>query len=347
MDPRQYQQNINQPPMKTPGNPTGKEKMIDGKKIALIVILVVALVVGISVGIVVLLQQFNKTPTPTPTPTATAEPEPEPEVPEKINLQLALNQWITSQPAAANSGILIYDIDNDEVVARHNEDSPFRIESIYKMFVAYEGYYRIDNGQWKADTTVFSWGDYENKPYTLSHCLDHMVRFSFSSCAEAVWNMIGHDNLQAAYNEKGFKNTSIQGLTSTPNDLAKLYKQFWNHTDLSDESWNQILDSMINQTAPASAGYNYARNWRQGLPSGFATAKVYNKVGWLGDSYGNWTYYDDAAFLVFPEVQKNKDGEKVLERHYIMIALTKNTSPKQLVQLGRKIEEAVKTADKY
>jgi hypothetical protein len=344
MQPQYYNQ-----PMKTPGNPTGKEDMIDEKKITGIVIGAIVAVVAVAAGIVGIMKLINKAdePEPTAAPTATAEPEPEPTVPEKIDLQLALNQWVTSQPAAANSGVLIYDIDNDEVVARHNEDVAFRIESIYKMFVAYEGYYRVDKGQWDGTKTVFNWGDYQNRPYTINLCLDHMIRFSFSSCAEALWSWIGHDNLQAAYNEKGFKNTSIQGLTSTPSDLTKLYQQFWNHNDLSENSWKKIKDSMLNQTAPASAGYNYARNWRQGLPSGFNTAVVYDKVGWLGDGNGNWTYYDDAAFLVFPEVEKNKDGEKKLERHYIMIALTKNTSPKELVKLGRKIEDAVKTADNY
>lgn len=344
MNPQDYNQ-----PMRTPGNPTGKEDMIDEKRIAGIVIAVVIGVILIAVGIVFVLKAINA-PKETPNtdqPTATAAPEPEPTVPEKIDLQLALNQWVTSQPAAANSGILIYDIDNDAIVARHNEDNAFRIESIYKMFVAYEGYYRVDKGIWDGNKTVFNWGDYQNKPYTVSHCLDHMIRFSFSSCAEALWGWIGHDNLQAAYNEKGFKNTSIQGLTSTPSDLTKLYQQFWNHNDLSEESWKKIKDSMLNQTAPASAGYNYARNWRQGLPSGFSTAVVYDKVGWLGDGNGNWIYYDDAAFVTFPEVEKNKDGEKKLERNYIIIALTKNTSPKELVKLGRKIEDAVKTADNY
>lgn len=336
-------------PMKTPKNPTGKEKIFDAKKIFSTVALVILGVIIIATAIVValkLLEKPSEAPTDDNISTVTPEPEPEPTVPEKIDLQLALNQWVTTQPHAANSGVLIYDIDNDEIVARHNEDTKFRIESIYKMFVAYEGYYRVDHGQWDGNTRALNWNDFKGSPYTISLCLDYMIRYSYSSCAENIWQRIGQANLQTIYNEKGYKNTSIAGITSTPADLTKLYQQYWNHSDLSEESWKKIKDSMLNQV-PATKDTTYARNWRQGLPSGFSTAIVYDKVGWYGDGNGNWYYYDDAAFLVFPEVEKNKDGEKKLERHYIMIVLTKNTSPKELVKLGRKIEEAVKTADNY
>jgi hypothetical protein len=327
--------------------PQPKEDVFDEKKIIGAVIGGILGVIVVAVGIVFLLQAINKPaePEPTTTPTPTATPEPEPTVPDKINLQNTVDKWVDTQSSKNNSGIIIYDIDNDEVVARHNEDTKFRIESIYKMFVAYEGYYRIDSGKWKATDTILNWNDFNGKPYTLGLCLDHMIRYSYSSCAEAVWSKIGQANLQAAYESKGFKNTSIAGITSTPSDLMKLYQQYWKHTDLSEESWKKIQDSMLLQTAPKTASDAYTKNWRQGLPSGFATALVYDKVGWLGGD--RWYFYDDAAFVTFPEVKANKEGEKKLARNYIIIVLTKDTDAKELVKLGRKIEEAVKTADNY
>lgn len=341
MESRQYQQNIKQEPPK-------KEKVFDTKKIVAAVIGALIGVIAIAVGIVFLIQYINK-PTDKPadnTATTTAKPEPEPTVPEKIDLQLALDQWVTTQ-TAANSGVVIYDLDNNAVVARHNEDKQFRIESIYKMFVAYEGYYRIDHDVWNGTDKALNYNSYDKQPYTISLCLDHMIRYSYSSCAENIWQRIGHKKLQEIYDEKGFKNTSIDGITSTASDLTKLYQQYWNHTDLSEESWKKIQDSMLNQAAPKTAGAPYTSNWRQGLPSGFATAKVYDKVGWLGDGNGHWIYYADAAFLEFPEVEKNRDGEKKLARHYIMIVLTQKTDYKELVKLGRKIEETVKNTDNY
>lgn len=318
------------------------KKMVSG-------IVILIFIAGIAAGVIFLLRTINSheeklddISNVEPEP----EPEPEPKNPELIDLQKTVDAWVKTQKNARNSGIIIYDIDNDEVVAKHNENQKFRIESIYKMFVALEGYYRIDSGKWKGDDTYRIAKDFNNKTYTRYLCLDHMIRYSYSICAEVMWNEIGHGNLQTIYNNKGYKNTSIQGLTSTPSDLMKLYQEYWEHEDLSEDSWKKIKDSMLNQKANTK-NTTYNRNWRQGLPSGFSTAKVYNKVGWLGDGRGNWTYYDDAAFLVFPEKAENKDGEKVLERHYIMIALTNYTSPKQLVELGKRVESAVKTADKY
>ena len=323
-----------------------KEEVFDKKKITGAVIGAIVGVVAVAAIIVVVIQLLNKPkaePTPTTTQTATAEPEPT--TPEKIDLQNTVDKWVDTQKNAKNSGIIVYDIDNDAVVARHNEDNKFRIESIYKMFVAYEGYYRIDNKQWDANEMILNWKDFNGKPYTLSLCLDHMIRYSYSSCAEAVWNKIGHANLDATYKDKGFKDTSISGITSTPSDLMKLYQQFWKHTDLSEDSWDKIQDSMLIQSAPKTASEAYTKNWRQGLPSGFATALVYNKVGWLGGD--RWYFYDDAAFVSFPEVKENRAKEKKLARNYIMIVLTKDTDAKELVKLGRQIEASVKAADNY
>jgi hypothetical protein len=158
-------------------------------------------------------------------------------------------------------------------------------------------------------------------------------------------NEIGFDNLQAAYNERGFKDTTIAQSISTPTDLMKLYQMYWKHTDLSKDSWAKIQESMLNQVA-ATKDLTYAQNWRMGMPSGFSTALVYNKVGMYGVGT-TWVRFSDASFLVFPEVEKNKDGEGKPERHYISIVLTKNTDPKEIVKLGRKIEEAIRTADNY
>ena len=267
------------------------------------------------------------------------------ETPIKLDLQLPINQWVATQDAD-DSGIIIFDLDNNAVVGKHNENKSFRIESIYKMFVAYEGYRRISQGTYQANDTALNQNSYDGKPYTLELCLDHMVRYSFSSCAESVWNRIGRKKLQKIYDDKGFSDTEIAGLTSTASEIKQLYQIFWRHEDLSEDTWAKIKDSMLNQTAPKSAADIYTSNWRQGLPSGFNTAKVYNKVGWLGDGDGNWLYYSDAAFLEFQEVT-NQNDEKKPARHFIMVVLTKNTRPKEIKKLGQKVEAAIRSADTY
>ena len=324
-----------------------EEKVFDIKKILLIVLGVVAGVAVIAVAIVFIPKLFEKTDEPVATSTAASAPEEEtPKTPEKLDLQLVVDQWLDTQTSTANSEIMIYDLDNNEVVARHNEDKKMYIASIYKMFVVYEGYYRVDHNIWTASDSVGLGNNYDGKPMTYGNCLDYAIRYSYSPCAENLWAKIGHDNLQAIYNEKGYTGTDIQGITSTPSDLVKLYQQYYKHSDLSEESWEKIQDSMLNQTAPSNAFSAMQQDWRKGLPAGFTTAKVYDKVGWWGDGNGNWYYYADAAFLNFPET-KNNDGETVPERNYIAIVLTAKTKPAELVKLGRNIESYIKTADNY
>lgn len=323
-----------------------KESLFDTKKIVGVVFGAIIGVIVLAVGIVLVMSLIVKPGENGNNGGGTNIGNNDDNKPQKIDLQLATDQWLTSQPASNNSAILIYDIDNDEIVARHNEDVAMRIESIYKMFVAYEGYYRVDHDMLDKDVVLPIANDYEDKPYTVSKCLDHMIRYSYSPCAEILANQFGWENLQASFNEQGFKNTNIHGVTSTASDLLKLYQMYWKHNDLHDSSWDKIQESMINQTA-ATDNVIYNRNWRAGLPSGFSAAKVYNKTGFLSLDGQVYNFYDDASFVVFPEVESNKAGEKVPERHYIMIVLTKDTSPKEIVKLGRKLEEAVKTADNY
>ncbi len=328
-----------------------QEKVFNAKKIVGIVLVVVLVVVLVAAGIVFAIKKLNgnnssNSNNQNNTPTTPVEPE-EPKTPEKIDFQLITDQWITTQGNSANFEVMIYDLDNSEIVARHNEDKPMYIASIYKMFVAYEGYYRIDHNIWDGNGTYGLGKDIEGNQFTRSKCLDYMIRYSYSPCAETMWNEIGHDKLQAIYNEKGYKNTNIAGITSTPSDLVKLYREYYKHTDLTDESWEKIQDSMLNQEAPRGAASVYAQDWRKGLPAGFSTAKVYDKVGWWGDGKGNWYYYADAAFVTFPEAKDKDTGKTRPERHYIVIVLTKSSNPAEIVKFGRKIEETVKTTDNY
>ena len=325
-----------------------KDRVFDTQKIIVIVLGVILAVILVALGIVFIPKLFEqKDEQPATTSTTTPAPvEETPKTPTKIDLQYTVDSWVGSQPNAKNSEVLIYDIDNDAIVARHNEDTPMYIASIYKMFVVYEGYYRVDHNIWDGEASVGLGKNYDGNQFTYNTCLDYAIRYSYSPCAENLWAKIGHDSLQAIYNEKGFKNTNIQGFSSSPSDLLKLYQMFWKHSDLSEASWEKIKDSMLNQTAPNNAYDNMKQNWRKGFPSGFATAKVYDKVGWWGDGNGHWNYYADASFVVFPET-KNSDGETVPGRNYIMIVLTAKTDPSELVKLGRSIEAAVKTADKY
>lgn len=248
--------------------------------------------------------------------------------PEFLDLQPIVDEWLSS--TSAEVGLMIYDLDNSRVVASYNAEQIFSVASIYKLFFVYAGYQQIENGA-NADEVYVTTSDYRADNYTLGECLDLMIRESYNGCADPM-----HDNpllSQAALaliDELELENTSEFGLYSTAADLTKLLIRYWEHPDLSTESWEKISDSMLNQPATEiESGVIY--DWRQGLPSGFNATKVYDKVGWSWNG-NDWETYADAAFL------------DTGTRHYSVVVLTSGiTDPNttELRKLGEQIENAI------
>lgn len=244
--------------------------------------------------------------------------EPLEKVPDKIDFQSVVDEWIGS--ARGDKGIVIYDLDRDEIAASYNANGEFATASIYKLFVVYEGYKLLESGEWQADDPAGSTG------YTILECLDLAIRESNSACAETLWAKIGYDTLQnIVKNDFGLENTYVQDLSSTPMDVMEMMKIYYYHNEIKQEDLvAQMKDSFLNQPVTEY-------NWRQGLPSGFDVANVYNKVGWeYSPEAGYWLIYDDAAIVEYPEQ----------DRRFIVVVMTNKIDYKQVRKLGKDIEEA-------
>ncbi len=249
--------------------------------------------------------------------------EEEPTIPEFIDLQPVVDEWLATAPG--NVGLMIYDLDNDQVAAASDAERVFNTASVYKLFFAYDGYREIDAG--RDDGTAVLAITPDKGQLSVSACLDLIIRESYNGCADPLRaDSKRFARAEALAAELQLKHTSSAGLYSTAADLTELMKLYWQHPDLSAESWAAIQDSMLNQPATTY-------NWRQGLPAGFTTAEVYNKVGWnYTGSY--WSIYNDVAFLVFPEQ----------DRHYIMVVLTENfPTYAPITALGTIVENAILT----
>lgn len=240
----------------------------------------------------------------------------EPETPEEetfalIDFQPIVDEWAGS--VSGHRSVLMYDIENDTLVGSYNPEEAYSTASLYKLFVVYEGYRRIENGQWSANDYAGSTGR------TILDCLDLAIRESYSPCAETLWSMIGHAELDRIISEEfGITNSNISGLTSNPFDILAIMKLFYTHPDFNNEELvARMKDSFLNQPITTY-------NWRQGLPSGFSSnTNVYNKVGW--DWGGTrWNIYHDAAIIEFPEQN----------RHYIVVVMTNFVSHTDIARLG-------------
>ena len=242
--------------------------------------------------------------------------EPEEIKPEKIDFQSTVDEWVKS--VSGNKSVIIYDLDLDELVGVYNPDEAYNTASLYKLFVVYEGYRRLQSGEWQADSPAGYTG------YSIIKCLDLAIRESNSPCAETLWSMIGRDNMDKIV-EDDFKimNTSISNLSSNPNDILKMMQIFYYHDDITDEKLiDTMKDSFLNQPKTEY-------DWRQGLPKGFTRANVYNKVGWDYNPNGYWNIYHDAAIVEFSEQ----------DRHFIVVVMSNYVDFQDIRELGTMIED--------
>lgn len=231
-----------------------------------------------------------------------------------INFQSVVDAWANAN--AGNKSILIYDLDRDQLVGSHNPTENYNTASLYKLFVAYEGYRRLSSGTWQESDPVAG--------RTRLECLDLAIRESHSPCAEALWAEIGKTELdQIIKADFKIENARISSLTANAEDILKIMQLFYQHSDIDPEYWTKIQDSMLNQPPTTY-------DWRRGLPNGFsADAKVYNKVGWhWNGSKNRWDIYHDAAIIEFPAEN----------RHFIVIVMTNFIPHQKIADLGKKIE---------
>ncbi len=244
--------------------------------------------------------------------------EPDPVLPDEVNFQDLVDEWANS--VDGNRSVLIYDLERDEMVASYNPDENYNTASLYKLFVVYNGYQKLTSGEWNADDMAGGTG------HTILECLDLAIRESYSPCAETLWAMIGRDNLdEIILNDYNIKNSHISSLISNPQDILEIMKIFYHHDDITDENLiARMKDSFLNQPITTY-------NWRQGLPSGFSRANVYNKVGWAYNAEGKyWDIYHDTAIVEFPEDN----------RHFIVVVMTNRVPFQKISELGTMIENA-------
>lgn len=303
--------------------------MSEGKKslLTIIIVFVVSglITFGAIIGISKIIELIN-------TPAHVEEPQPEspqePEIPQepevkikKVDFQPVVDDWVKT--LGGNKSILIYDLDLDKENSSYNVAENYNTASLYKLFVVYEGYKRIENGTWDGNARAGSTGK------TILKCLDLAIRESHSPCAETLWGMIGQDKLDAIIeSEWGITHSDISKLTSNVGDIMLILKRFYEHPDFSSTALlDAMWDSFLNQP-------DTTYEWRQGLPRGFTKASVYNKVGWAYNAEGKyWNIYHDAAIVKFPQ----EDGTT---RNFIIVVMTNKIDFIDIRKLGTNLENA-------
>lgn len=224
------------------------------------------------------------------------------------DLQSVVDTWDASQSGTAS--VVIYDLDNDKTAASLNPDRVYFSASLYKLFVAYVGYQKVADGTYDLDDSYLS-------GYTRGKCLDEMIRSSSIPCGEKMALEIGSSAIMEKLRSFGFKFTNMSGAyaTTSASDVTIILIKIANGEGLSEEHKNLYLDSM--KTQPDL--------YRRGLPKGFESVTVYNKVGW------NLTReWHDAAIIVLP------DGHR-----YVVTVLTESVGMNNIAKLATAIEQKI------
>jgi beta-lactamase class A len=223
---------------------------------------------------------------------------------DAVALQKAVELWL--EDATGNAGVYITEVDG-AVLAATEPDQVFFAASIYKLYVAYEGYQRIDEG-------IFDPSEVYVSGFTRAECLDKMIRESDSPCAEKLWIELGKEAVTKQLISYGLKNTSMTALTTTAADAGIILSRIATGERLSQESQQALLQSMENQV------------YRDTLNKSFdQSVTVYNKIG-----FRELDEYHDVAIVQF------EDG-----RQLIISVLTNGVGTGSIVRLGQLINDAV------
>ncbi len=268
-------------------------------------VLAVAVIIGLLVWLFFSKQDMPEVKEATTAPQNTVQAPPANSQPKLPDLQSVVDDFV-----ANNSGTYAIKITDEQGnnLAVVNGDKPFFTASIYKLYVAYVGYQKIDDGTFSLDDPYLS-------GYTRGKCLDAMIRDSYSPCAEKMWPELGKEKLTTQLEGYGLTNTSLTGLTTSANDASIILRKIATGEGLSDASKNAYLDSMKTQDT----------KYRRGLPAGFNKAIVYNKVGWNLDQ----EWHDTAIVQL-------TNGQNV-----IVSVLTTGAGYQNVAKLGTAIEKAL------
>jgi beta-lactamase class A len=197
-------------------------------------------------------------------------------------------QTITSNMSnsyGTNVGVVVTDLSNG-ASASTNADTPFVSASVYKLFVAYDVYKKVDAGTVALTDKLTSYGTSR----TVGQCLDDMLTVSDNTCGKALGKLANWGQLDALLGAEGYTHTVLNNydvkgnivkdkLTSA-SDVARLLTRLYDGSLLSKTSSAHFIELLKGDTIDYMLP--------SGLPSGTVVA---HKVGFLGQ------YQHDAGII--------------------------------------------------
>lgn len=155
-----------------------------------------------------------------------------------------LRDYVNEAPVTV--GVMLVDLQTGDFVGE-NDAVVFESASMYKLFVAYETYRRIDLGIHSMSDTIPT----EAGNQTIEHCLEITITVSDNPCGRALRELV-RANVEPlpSLAQAGFVGTSLVNdyPTTSASDIALLFEKLHKGTDLKPDSNQDFLDNLSAQT---------------------------------------------------------------------------------------------------
>ena len=294
-------------------------------KIFFIVLGTIIGVFAIAFGVVSLLKLLSNTAEKVENKKPEIAKVTEKRAPHRIDLQYLIDDWRREQGITEESSVLIYDLNNSDIVGRFNDTKTFSDQNLINLLVAYENYRRLSDGSFHFDDQI----NLKNQTaLSRKDCLNELFTSESPNCKDALRAELSDailNNLLAKMDLEHLK-ISENNITLTATDYLKLVKFIYNSENLKSENWDKFFAHLL------ITGDHFA------LVSGINKATIfdYASAKLKTETTANTIpYFSEFSILEFKDLPKYED------RKYIVISLNQNFNPTKLTPLGRNIEERI------
>ncbi len=245
--------------------------------------------------------------------------------PHRIDLQYLIDDWRREQGITEESSVLIYDLNNSDIVGRFNDTKTFTDSNLVNLLIAYENYHRLSDGSFHLDDQI----NLKNQTaLSRKDCLNELFTSENPNCKDALRAELSDAVLNNLLAKMDLEHLKISGnnITLTATDYLKLIKFIYNSENLQSENWNQFFAHFL------ITGDHFA------LVSGINKATIfdYASTKLKTETAANaLPYFSEFSILEFKDLPNYED------RKYIVISLNQNFNPTKLTSLGRNLEERV------
>lgn len=294
-------------------------------KIFFIVLGTIIGVFAIAFGVVSLLKLLSNTAEKVENKKPEIAKVTEKRAPHRIDLQYLIDDWRRDQGITEESSVIIYDLNNSDIVGRFSDTKTFTDPNLVSLLVAYENYRRLSDGSFHLDDQI----NLKNQTaLSRQDCINELFTSENTNCKDALRAELSDVVLNNLLAKMDLEHLKISGsnLTLTVTDYLKLIKFIYNSENLQSENWNQFFALFL------ITGDHFA------LISGINKATIfdYASAKLKTETVANTLpYFSEFSILEFKDLPKYED------RKYIVISLNQNFNPTRLTSLGRNLENRI------